>query len=207
MELPLSRPTPSELRCCLLVDVSGSVLDTVDRSALLAFAERLVGAAVDARVFFFDTDVVEATAAFAAADGDPGTALREAAVEWGGGTNIGHALETIRHTDPYAIDRRTIVLVVSDGLDVGDPDLLREGVTWLSRQANGVIWLNPLAVTAAYEPTARGMSTAFPYVDALFGFAEAADLASAAQQLERRGLAGPVGYRAPARPGGTEVGR
>ena len=98
-------------------------------------------------------------------------------------------------------------MVVSDGLDVGDPDLLREGVTWLGRQAGGVIWLNPLAVAPAYEPSARGMATAFPYVDALFGFAEAADLASAATQLERRGLTGPVGYRAPARAGGEEVRR
>ena len=190
---------PSELRCCLLVDVSGSVLDTLDRAALLSFAERLVAAAFDARVFLFDTDAVEATEAFARAGGDPGAALREAAVEWGGGTRIGHAIDTVRREHPYAVDRRTVVVVVSDGLDVGDADLLSEGVTWLGRQADGVVWLNPLAVADGYEPAARGMATALPYVDALFGFAEAADLATAAGQLDRRGLDGPVGYRPPGR--------
>lgn len=203
IDLPRRKAVPSELRCCLLVDVSGSVLDTLDRPALLAFAERLVQRAVGARVFLFDTDAVEATDPFARADGDPGAALREAAVEWGGGTRIGHAIETVRREHPYAVDRRTVVVVVSDGLDVGDPDLLREGVTWLGRQADGVVWLNPLVVGADYEPAARGMATALPYVDALFGFAEAADLAAAADELERRGLDGPVGYRPPSSSAGV----
>lgn len=193
LDLPQTKPALSELRCCLLVDVSGSVLDTLDRSALLAFAERVVAAAVDARVFLFDTDVVEATTAFARADGDPGSALRDAAVEWGGGTRIGAALETIRREHPYAVDRRTVVLVVSDGLDVGDPDLLQDGITWLANRASGLVWLNPLAVSSAFEPSSRGMSTVSPYLDALFGFAEAADLAAAARQVERHGLGGPVG--------------
>lgn len=193
LDLPQTNPALSELRCCLLVDVSGSVLDTLDRSALLAFAERLVATAVNARVFLFDTDVVEATTAFARADGDPGGALRDAAVEWGGGTRIGAALEQIRREEPYAVDRRTVVLVVSDGLDVGDPDRLADGITWLANRAAGVVWLNPLAVSSAFEPSSRGMSTVVPYLDALFGFAEAADLAAAARQMERHGLGGPVG--------------
>lgn len=195
IDLPRTTPTLSELRCCLLVDVSGSVLDTLDRSALLAFAERLVATAVDARVFLFDTDVVEATTAFARADGDPGGALRDAAVEWGGGTRIGAALEHIRREHPYAVDRRTVVLVVSDGLDVGDPERLQGGITWLANRAGGLVWLNPLAVSSAFEPSSRGMSTVYPYLDGLFGFAEAADLAAAARQLERHGLGGPVGHQ------------
>ncbi|MFB6071555.1 MAG: VWA domain-containing protein [Halobacterium sp.] len=193
--LPETAPVASELRVCLLVDVSGSVLDTVDRSALLALAERLVAAARDPRVFLFDTDVVEATASFRAADGAPADALRAAEVRWGGGTRIGHALDEIRATAPHAVDRRTVVVVVSDGLDVGDADTLEAGVAWLADRADGVVWLNPLAVSPSYEPTARGMATAAPHVDALFGFARASDLAAAARQLERRGLAGPVGYQ------------
>ena len=194
MELPLSRPTPSELRCCLLVDVSGSVLDTIDRSVLLAFADRLHDSARDAGVFLFDTDLIEVTERFERGDGDPAAALRDAEVEWGGGTKIGEAFATLRREHPYAVDRRTVVVVVSDGLDVGDPDVLADGVTWLADRAGAVVWLNPLAVSPAFEPRSRGMSTAVPYVDALFGFAEPSDLAEAARQIEQRGLGGTVGY-------------
>lgn len=194
LELPYTAPTPAELRCCLLVDVSGSVLDTVDRGALLALAERLSKRALDVRVFLFDTEFSEATAAFTRASGDPAAALQAAEIEWGGGTKIGHAFETLRRSAPHAVDRRTAVIVVSDGLDVGDPELLTDGITWLAGRSHSVVWLNPLAVSSAFEPESRGMSTVLPYVDALFGFAEAADLAEAARQIEHRGLSGRVGY-------------
>lgn len=194
LELPSRAAERSELRCCLLIDISGSVLDTIDRGALLAFADRFLTRSLDARVFFFDTELREVTDAFARADGDPAAALRRAEVEWGGGTRIGHAFETLRRTEPHAVDRRTVVVVVSDGLDVGDPDDLEAGITWLADRADAVVWLNPLAVSPAFEPTSRGMSTVEPYVDALFGFAESADLDEAARQITRRGLYGTVGY-------------
>lgn len=194
IDLPRDAPRTTELRCCLLVDVSGSVLDTVDRGALLALGEAAASSARDARVFLFDTDLVEATDAFVDPDRSPADALRAAEVEWGGGTRIGHAFDEVRRTAPHAVDRRTVVVVVSDGLDVGDPELLVDGITWLADRADGVVWLNPLAVSAAFAPESRGMSDAAPYVDALFGFATAADLAEAASQIERRGLGGAVGY-------------
>ncbi|WP_144901426.1 VWA domain-containing protein [Halobellus captivus] len=198
IELPSSRPVRSELRCCLLIDVSGSVLDSIDRSVLLAFADRLHASARDAGVFLFDTDLVDVTRQFERG-GDPAGALRDAAVEWGGGTKIGEAFATLRRSHPYAVDRRTVVVVVSDGLDVGDPDTLADGVTWLADRASAVVWLNPLAISSAFEPTSRGMSTATPYLDALFGFAEPADLDEAARQIEQRGLGGVVGYEHDAR--------
>ena len=205
IDLPRTAPVESELRCCLLVDVSGSVLDTLDRAALLALGEHVVRTAFDARVFLFDTDLAEVTDAFARSNGDPAAALNEREVEWGGGTRIGHALATLRRVGPYAVDRRTVVIVVSDGLDVGEPDRLVEGITWLANRAAATVWLNPLAVSPAFEPTARGMSTAMPYVDALFGFSRASDLDDAAAQLERHGVGGPVGYEH-ARRSGTGAG-
>ncbi|SHH44952.1 VWA domain-containing protein [Halobaculum gomorrense] len=195
VDLPATTATETELRCCLLVDVSGSVLDTTDRNALLSVADAVSAAARDARVFLFDTELADATAAFARAGGDPAAALREAEIRWGGGTEIGAALETLRREHPDAVDRRTVVVVVSDGLDVGDPDLLDRGITWLAERAAAVVWLNPLAVSPSFEPRSRGMAACEPYVDALFGFAGPEDLAAAARQIERRGLSGPVGYR------------
>jgi uncharacterized protein with von Willebrand factor type A (vWA) domain len=194
LELPYTAPVESELRCCLLIDVSGSVLDTVDRGALLALGERLATRSRSPRVFLFDTELVEATAAFADAVGEPAAALAAAEIEWGGGTRIGHAFETLRRTAPHAVDRRTVVVVVSDGLDVGDNDLLAEGITWLGDRSRAVVWLNPLAVSPAFEPTSRGMATVEPYLDALFGFATAADLRAAASQLDRLGFGGAIGY-------------
>lgn len=204
IDLPRDAPTPSELRCCLLVDVSGSVLDTVDRSALLGLGERVASSARDARVFLFDTDLAEATAAFADSARSTADALRAAEIEWGGGTKIGDAFDDLRRTAPHAVDRRTVVVVVSDGLDVGDPDLFTQGITWLADRAAGIVWLNPLAVSPSFEPASRGMGDAAPYVDGLFGFAEAADLAEAARQIERHGLGGPIGYEHdPRRTGGV----
>jgi uncharacterized protein with von Willebrand factor type A (vWA) domain len=194
LDVPREDHAISEVRCCLLVDVSGSVLDTVDRGALLALVDRLAATAMDARVFLFDTDVVEATETVSRADGSTAAALRAAEVQWGGGTQIGAAFDAVRRDAPHAVDHRTVVVVVSDGLDVGDPDLLADGITWLADRAAGVLWLNPLAVSPSFEPASRGMATVEPYLDALFGFADAADLATAASQLERRGLHGPVGY-------------
>ncbi|WP_299331975.1 VWA domain-containing protein, partial [Haloplanus sp.] len=206
VDLPRTEPTASELRCCLLIDVSGSVLDTVDRSVLLAFAERLSATARDARVFLFDTDLIDATEAFARADGDPSGALRDAAVEWGGGTKIGRAFTTLRREHPHAVDRRTVVVVVSDGLDVGERSVLENGITWLSGRAGSLVWLNPLAVSPSFEPRSRGMATSAPYLDALFGFAEPADIDEAARQIERRGLDGRVGYEYDPRRHGSTTG-
>ncbi|MES3516885.1 MAG: VWA domain-containing protein [Natronomonas sp.] len=196
--LVLERPTtgakPSELRCCLLVDVSGSVLDTIERTTLLSVVGRLGAAARQARVFFFDTDLVDVSREFTEKRGDPAAALRRAEVTWGGGTQIGAAFEQIRDEHPHAVDRRTVVVIVSDGLDVGDAESMEAGITWLADSARSIVWLNPLAVSADYEPRSRGMATALPYVDGLFGFASPADLAEAARQIEHRGLGGSIGY-------------
>ncbi len=194
MDLPTRDRVPSELHCCLLIDVSGSVLDTVDRDTLLAVAERLQTVARRSSVFLFDTDLVDATEQFERAGGDPAAALRAAEISWGGGTQIGDAFETLRRQHRDAVDRRTVVIVISDGLDVGEQSVLEEQITWLARRTAAVLWLNPLAVASTYEPRTRGMETCLPYVDGLFGFAEPTDLTEIARQLERRGLDGPIGY-------------
>ena len=201
--LPTRRPVDRALRCCLCLDVSGSVLDTIDRSAVLAVADRLVERARRARVFMFDTELVETTVHFERHEGDPAAALRAAEVQWGGGTQIGAAFETLRTRFPDAVDRRTVCLVVSDGLDVGEEATLRPAVTWLATRAAAVIWLNPLAVSPRYEPTSRGMACCLPYIDGLFGFSEPTDLAEVARQLEHRGFDGSIGYQFDGRPTGA----
>ena len=196
----------SAIRARLVVDVSRSVLDTVDRGFLVEFLRRARRDWRDARVFFFDEDLREVTAAFDAPSGAAAMAALEAAeAAWGGGTRIGESLATLRRSAPEAVDRRTVVFVVSDGLEMGDVDALERECSWLARRAQRVFWLNPLAAADGYEPTARGMAAALPAVDGLFAFAGPADVAELARQLRRQGPGGRVGYEYDSRrvPGGS----
>jgi len=193
VEMPERTTQPNSVRGLVLVDVSRSVLDTVDRDFLVRVLRALSAEWRDSRTFLFDTDVTEVTAALDADSAS--TTLRtfdrlEAA--WGGGTRIGHALTTVRDTASIAVDRDTVVLIVSDGLETGDVLELADGLTWLDRRARLVFWLNPLAASTAYEPTCRGMVIARPHLDGLFAFADPADLFDIARQLRRRRR--PVGY-------------
>ncbi|WP_435347617.1 VWA domain-containing protein [Haloarchaeobius sp. HRN-SO-5] len=193
------------VRALWLVDVSRSVLDTVDRGFLLDVLRRARTEWRDARVFFFDEHLREVSTAFdeptpsAALD-----ALERAEAEWGGGTRIGDSLAELREDAPDAVDHRTVTFVVSDGLEMGDVSLLERELAWLARRSAGVIWLNPLAASPSYEPTARGMAAARPFVDGLFAFSGPADLAELARQLAHHGTGGHIGYEYdPRRPGTT----
>jgi uncharacterized protein with von Willebrand factor type A (vWA) domain len=68
-----------------------------------------------------------------------------------------------------------VVVILSDGLDRGEPETLREAMRAVHARARKVVWLNPLLGDPRYEPTARGMEAALPFVDA---FLPAHDLAS-----------------------------
>jgi uncharacterized protein with von Willebrand factor type A (vWA) domain len=205
--LPRRERDRTAFRACVLVDVSRSVLDALDRAYLLSVVDGLVADGRSVRAFFFDTDVREVTDAFATAAGDPASALARAEVAWGGGTRIGSSLTAVRERWPDAVDRRAVTLVVSDGLEVGEVDALEREMAWLARRSRAVVWLNPLAASTAWEPTCRGMAAALPYVDALFAFGGDADLADAAEQLTRRGSHGAVGYEYDFRDRGSERDR
>ena len=96
--------------------------------------------------------------------------------DWSGGTRIGESLRDFiaRYRDEL-VDGRTVVLIVSDGLDRGDPAALSAAMRALASRARRVIWLNPLLGDPRYEPIQRGMEAALPYVDV---FAPAHDLES-----------------------------
>jgi uncharacterized protein with von Willebrand factor type A (vWA) domain len=192
--LPTRERDRTAFRTCVVVDVSRSVLDAVDRRFLLSVLDALVADGRSTRVFFFDSDVREVTRAFASSRGDPAAALERAEVAWGGGTRIGASLAALRREWPDAVDRRTVTLVVSDGLEVGELDELERAAAWLARRSRAVLWLNPLATSTEWEPACRGMVAVLPYVDGVFAFGGDADLDDAARQLTRRGDRGPVGY-------------
>ena len=204
VEVPRRERAQSAVPALVLVDVSRSVLDVIDRSFLLDFLQRARTDWRDARVFFFDEDLREVTRSFdAESRRDALDALERAETEWGGGTHIGGSMARLRRAFPAAVDRRTVALVVSDGLEMGDVSTLEAEVSWLSARARSVLWLNPLATAPEYEPTARGMAAALPYLDGLFAFTDPTDLAEMVRQLRRQGLGGRVGHEYDRRGGGV----
>jgi len=86
--------------------------------------------------------------------------------DWSGGTRIGYSLHQFNQAHgERLLNRRTVVVVMSDGWDLGGRDLLIREMEDLNRRAHCVIWLNPLAGSEDYWPTCRGMQAALPYVD------------------------------------------
>ena len=92
--------------------------------------------------------------------------LSENVPNWSGGTRIGESLKDF--VDNYSsknLTSRTIVIIMSDGWDTGDLEILEENMALIHKKAHKVIWLNPLAGNANYEPNTEGMKKAMPYVD------------------------------------------
>ena len=83
-----------------------------------------------------------------------------------------------------------VALILSDGWDCGDPDLLAREAARLSRSVHRLIWLNPLAGRAGYRPETRGMRAALPHIDHLLPASTVDDLAGLVALLD--GVTGPV---------------
>ncbi len=172
-------------RLVLLLDVSGSMADY--SRALVMFAHAALRADRRWEAFCFGTRLTRVTRALRTGDHDE--ALRRASaevVDWDGGTRIGESLK--RFLDDFGhggMARGAVVVLCSDGLEVGDPVLLAEQMARLSRLAHRVVWLNPLQEDPAYEPLARGMQAALPYVDDFASGHNLASLEAVAERLMR----------------------
>ena len=146
----------------VLCDVSGS-MERYSRF-LLRFLLGC-GRARDIQTFAFSTRLTHLTPWLAGEEIDPALD-RLRARGWSSGTRIGECLETFvaRH-GRRMLGRRTLVIILSDGLDQGEVEPLQRAMGWIQRRARRVIWLNPLLESSRYAPEARGMRTALPYVD------------------------------------------
>jgi len=92
----------------------------------------------------------------------------EAAPDWSGGTRIGAALKEFN--DRYGcrgMARGAVVLIISDGWETGDPELLGAQMARLSRVAHRIVWANPRTQSPRYRPEVGGMAAAWPYCDAV----------------------------------------
>lgn len=169
-------------RVVLLLDVSGSMRGT--SRGLLALGHALLGVHPRTEVVCFGTRVTRVTRELRARN--PDDALRragDAVADWEGGTRIGDSLKTfLSQLGHPGSARGAIVILCSDGLETGDPEVLRVQMERLSRLAYRVVWLNPLARDPAYEPLARGMRAALPYVDVF----DAGDTLAGVEAVARR---------------------
>ena len=153
-------------RLVLLLDVSGS-MEPYAR-ALIRFVHAAVAGRQQVEAFALGTRLTRLTRELSSHD--PDEALRRAAAsvaDYGGGTRLGDGLRIFNNEwGQRGMARGAIVIVLSDGWDRGDPDVLGEQMQRLHRVAHKVVWVNPLKVTPGYAPLARGMAAALPHVDA-----------------------------------------
>jgi len=167
----------------LVCDVSGSMAPYA--RMLLQYLHAAVATHRRVEAFVFGTRLTRVTRELAGRD--PDRALTRAAdhvSDWSGGTRIGAALAELNREHGRRIGRGAIIVVLSDGWDRGDPDVLAEEMARLRRCAHRVLWLNPLAADPRYEPLTRGMQAALPHVDHLLPGNSIASLEALALLME-----------------------
>jgi uncharacterized protein len=149
----------------VICDVSGS-MEPYTRMLLL-FAHAIARRHRSVEVFLFSTRLTRVTHYLAERRANAAIRHVQAAVrDWSGGTRIGDAIRAVNVDWARRVLRRgPIVLLISDGWDLGAPDLLRREIARLQRSAFRLIWLNPLIGSPGYEPLTRGMRAALPFVD------------------------------------------
>jgi uncharacterized protein with von Willebrand factor type A (vWA) domain len=162
-------------RLILLLDVSRSM--SLYSFFYLRLARALCAELADVHCFIFHTRIT--AVAEALRDPDPWRSqekLHLLAAGWAGGTRIGESLRDFnRDAGARLTHSRTGVVIVSDGYDTGEPELLSEALATLRRRSRRMIWLNPLLGQPGFAPVSRGMQAALPHLDLL---AAGADLAS-----------------------------
>jgi uncharacterized protein with von Willebrand factor type A (vWA) domain len=176
---PSERPREVVLVC----DVSGSMAPYA--RMLLQYLQACVAARRRVEAFALGTRLTRITNELAGRDPDRALERATAAVaDFSGGTRIGSALADLNRTHGRRLGRGSIVVILSDGWDRGDPDLLATEMARLKRSAHRLVWLNPLAANPDYEPLTRGMLAAVPHTDQLLAGNSLASLEQLADILE-----------------------
>jgi uncharacterized protein len=161
-EVPVKQPR----RLVVLCDISGSMEPYARAMIQLLYC---AAGGAGAEVFSFATRLTRLTTALARSS--PAVALARAgraAPDWHGGTKLGAALKEFN--DRYGrrgMARGAVVLIISDGWDTGDPEVVRREMRRLSLVAFRIVWMNPRTKSAGYQPLAGGMAAAWPYCDAV----------------------------------------
>ncbi|MBN9408670.1 MAG: VWA domain-containing protein [Burkholderiales bacterium] len=183
--LPRRARRTEALPLLVLLDVSGSM----ERYArlLLAFLHSATRGLRRRDVFAFGTRLTDLGDAFRLRDTDAMLAAAASRIDdFAGGTRLGEALATLRAEHARRlVGRRTLVLLISDGLDTGDPVELSEGLDWLRRHSGPLLWLNPLLRFAGYTPAARGAAVLHRHADRMLAVHNIESLQALADAIAR----------------------
>jgi uncharacterized protein len=152
-------------RLAILLDVSGSM--NAYSLFLLRFAYALQKHFKRVDTYIFSTQVTEITSALRGRRLSQALAvLAQQAAGWSGGTKIGESLQDfILFHGRRVLTRDTVFIILSDGWDTGQPEVLADQLGDIRRRVRRVIWLNPLLGLREYQPVTQGMSAALPYID------------------------------------------
>lgn len=158
---PLRNP-----RFVVLLDGSRSMSEHAPRALQFAFA--LCKRTRRAEAFVFSTQLQDVTRRLRAQDdtmrlGDLGEA-------WGGGTRIGASLSDFVRNHGARLSDQTFVIIISDGLDVGEVPQLQKAMHEIARRCAAIAWINPDSDRPGYAPSARGMAAALPYITIFTSF-------------------------------------
>jgi uncharacterized protein with von Willebrand factor type A (vWA) domain len=102
---------------------------------------------------------------------------------WGGGTRIGENLLRLAREERARVTRDTVVLILSDGLDTGEPETLTRALRDLKARAGLLVWLSPLAALPGYQPVQRAVAAALPHLDAFLPAGSVRDLHALGRRL------------------------
>jgi len=182
LSLPKQRRRLQPLPLLILVDVSGSM----ERYArlMLAFLHQATRH-LKRSVYAFGTQLTPLSVAFEQDDTDQMLLHTNALIaDFGGGTQIGASLEDFHQNfRNEVIGRRSLVLVISDGLDTGDLSQLNNQLSWLSKQSKQLVWLNPLLRYDQYAPLAGGAQLLAKYSHRMLAIHNLDSLEKLAQAL------------------------
>ena len=184
-ELRKKRPKLKPRPLVVLCDISGS-MESYSR-IFLQFAYSLRCTTEKLEAFVFGTRLTRITRELNHKHVDK--ALSEATariIDWGGGTRIGESFRLFnQHWGRRVLGRGSVVLVVSDAWDRGDPEILGRETARIARRCSRMIWLNPLIASEGYEATASGIQAVLPHLDDFLPVHNLQSLEELAKHLER----------------------
>ena len=161
MRAPRRRPPPLVAIC----DISGSMARY--SRMVLHFLHALARARDRTHSFVFGTRLTNITRSLKGRDVDEALArVSSQVVDWEGGTRIGECLRSFNvDWSRRVLGQGAVVLLITDGLDRQDDDMLAAEAERLGKSCRRLIWLNPLLRYDGFEPKARGVRAILPHVD------------------------------------------
>jgi uncharacterized protein with von Willebrand factor type A (vWA) domain len=152
---------------------------------LLQYLQAVVATNRPAEAFVFGTRLTRVTHELGGRDPDLALERAGGAVfDWSSGTRIGACISELNRAHSNKVGRGSVVVILSDGWDRGDPELLASEIQRLKRCSYRIVWLNPLKAHPEYEPLTRGMQAAIPHIDHFLAGNSLASLQQLADVLE-----------------------